>query len=86
MQLWFADSPEDAYEDPTFHRSRSHDYVAQEVKAVRENLGASEIANFANHKFTGSWGSGFLGLVFLQVICLSADESTFRQCFLRVAS
>ncbi|MEY8243671.1 MAG: aminomethyltransferase family protein, partial [Gammaproteobacteria bacterium] len=58
--LWFADSPEDAYEDPTFHRSRSHDYVAQEVKAVRENLGASEVASFANHKFTGSGARAFL--------------------------
>ena len=58
--LWFADSPEDAYEDPTFHRSRSHDYVAKEVKAVRENLGASEVASFANHKFTGSGARAFL--------------------------
>jgi len=58
--LWFADSPEDAYEDPTFHRSRSHDYVAREVKAVRENVGASEVASFANHKFTGSGARAFL--------------------------
>ena len=58
--LWFADSPEDAYEDPTFQRSRSHDYVAKEVKAVRENLGASEVASFANHKFTGSGARAFL--------------------------
>ena len=58
--LWFADSPEDAYEEPTFHRSRSHDYVAKEVKAVRENLGASEVANFANHKFTGNGARAFL--------------------------
>jgi len=61
--LWFADSPEDAYEDPTFHRSRSHDYVAKEVKAVRENLGASEVASFANHKFTGSGARAFLDRV-----------------------
>jgi len=38
--LWFANSPEDAYEEPTFHRSRAHDYVAKEVKAVREKVGA----------------------------------------------
>ncbi|MDC0238862.1 FAD-dependent oxidoreductase [Candidatus Thioglobus sp.] len=61
--LWFADSPEDAYEDPTFHRSRSHEYVAQEVKAVRENLGASEVASFANHKFTGSGARAFLNRI-----------------------
>jgi dimethylglycine dehydrogenase len=45
--LWFAASPEDAYEDPTFHRSRSHGYVAKEVEAVRASVGASEVANFA---------------------------------------
>ena len=33
--LWFADSPEDAHEDPTFERNRSHDYVARECEAVR---------------------------------------------------
>ena len=32
---WFADGPDDAYEDSTFHRSRAHGYVAEEVKAVR---------------------------------------------------
>lgn len=61
--LWFADSPEDAYEEPTFHRSRSHDYVAKEVKAVRESVGAMEIANFANHKFTGKGARAFLGRI-----------------------
>lgn len=61
--LWFANSPEDAYEEPTFHRSRSHDYVAKEVKAVRESVGAMEIANFANHKFTGKGARAFLGRI-----------------------
>jgi len=58
--LWFANSPDDAYEDPTFHRSRSHDYVANEVKAVRTSVGASEVANFANHRFTGKGAKAFL--------------------------
>ncbi len=31
---WLADSPEDAWEEPTFGRNRSHGYVAREVKAV----------------------------------------------------
>jgi len=61
--LWFANSPEDAYEEPTFHRSRAHDYVAKEVKAVREKVGAIEIANFANHKFTGKGARKFLDYV-----------------------
>ena len=52
--LWFADGPKDAHEEPTFQRSRAHDYVAREVKAVREAVGAIEIANFAKHSVTGT--------------------------------
>ena len=51
--LWFADGPEDAFEDPTFRRSRAHAYVAREVEAVRTKVGAIEIANFAKHEFLG---------------------------------
>ena len=51
--LWFANSPENAYEDPTFHRSRAHKYVEREVKTVRENVGGIEIANYAKHEFKG---------------------------------
>jgi len=58
--LWFANDPADAYEEPTFRRSRAHDYVAAEVKAVRENVGAIEIANFAKHRFKGKDARAFL--------------------------
>ncbi|MEP2532672.1 FAD-dependent oxidoreductase [Shimia sp.] len=51
--LWFADGPEDAWEDPTFERNRSHDYVAREVHAVRTGVGGIEIANFAKHVIKG---------------------------------
>ncbi len=51
--LWFANGPEDAHESPTFQRPRAHDYVAREVKAVREAVGALEIANYAKHEFKG---------------------------------
>lgn len=51
--LWFADSPEDAWEDPTFERNRSHDYVARECDAVRNGVGGIELANFAKHSITG---------------------------------
>lgn len=51
--LWFADSPEDAWEDPTFGRNRSHDYVGAEVKAVREGVAGIEVANFAKHEIKG---------------------------------
>jgi dimethylglycine dehydrogenase len=58
--LWFANDPADAHEEPTFRRSRAHDYVAAEVKAVRENVGAIEIANFAKHRFKGKDARAFL--------------------------
>jgi dimethylglycine dehydrogenase len=61
--LWFADSPEDAHEEPTFRRSRAHGYVAREVKAVRENVGLVEIANFAKHSFVGPDARKFLDYV-----------------------
>ncbi len=51
--LWFADNPDDAFEDPTFERNRSHPYVAREVKAVREGVAGIEIANFAKHVIKG---------------------------------
>ncbi|MGC6517176.1 MAG: GcvT family protein [Candidatus Puniceispirillaceae bacterium] len=58
--LWFADGPEDAYEDPTFERNRSHDYVAREVKAVRSAVGGIEIANFAKHEIKGEGARAWL--------------------------
>ncbi|MDY0885497.1 FAD-dependent oxidoreductase [Dongia soli] len=61
--LWFADGPADAHEQPTFNRSRAHDYVAREVKAVRENVGVIEIANFAKHEFKGPGARAYLDRV-----------------------
>jgi len=58
--LWFANNPEDAYEDPTFERNRSHDYVAREVKAVREGVAGIEIANFAKHAINGPGARAWL--------------------------
>ncbi|MBT7615233.1 MAG: FAD-dependent oxidoreductase [Alphaproteobacteria bacterium] len=58
--LWFADGPEDAHEDPTFRRSRAHDYVAREIEAVRTAVGAVEVANFAKHDFRGPGARAFL--------------------------
>ena len=58
--LWFADGPEDAHEQPTFRRSRAHAYVAREVKAVREAVGALEIANFSKHAVSGPGAREFL--------------------------
>ncbi|MEM9277861.1 MAG: FAD-dependent oxidoreductase [Pseudomonadota bacterium] len=57
---WFALDPDDTHEEPTFRRNRSFDYVAAEVKAVREAVGAIEIANFAKHEFKGPGARKFL--------------------------
>tara|TARA_B100001250_G_C19756390_1_gene770290 strand:- start:412 stop:1611 length:1200 start_codon:yes stop_codon:yes gene_type:complete len=61
--LWFAKNPKDAHENPTFKRSRCHDYVAEEVKAVRNSVAATEIANFAKHEFTGKGARKFLDYI-----------------------
>jgi len=61
--LWFANDPEDAHEEPTFRRSRAHDYIAEEVKAVREKVGIVEIANFGKHRFQGPGARVFLDRV-----------------------
>jgi len=61
--LWFAKDKEDAFEDPTFKRSRSHDYVRSEVDAVRTKVGVSEIANFSKHEFTGTGARKFLDFI-----------------------
>jgi len=58
--LWFADGPDDAHEEPSFERNRSFDYVAREVRAVREAVGGIEIANFAKHEFKGSGARQYL--------------------------
>ena len=58
--LWFAHGPKDAFEEPTFRRSRAHDYIAAEISAVREFVGAVEVANFAKHRFTGAGARAFL--------------------------
>ena len=58
--LWFANNPDDAHEDPTFERNRSHDYVAREVEAVRSGVGGIEIANFAKHVIKGKGARAWL--------------------------
>jgi dimethylglycine dehydrogenase len=61
--LWFANDPNNAHEDPTFRRSRSHSYVSAEVEAVRNRVGATEIASFAKHEITGLGSRKFLDYI-----------------------
>jgi len=58
--LWFADSPAEARETPTLRRSNAFEFVGAEVAAVRGAVGAVEIANFAQHEFTGRGAAAFL--------------------------
>lgn len=58
--LWFANGPEDAHEEPTFNRNRSHDYVAAEVAVVRNAVGMIEIANFGKHRVEGPGARAWL--------------------------
>jgi len=58
--LWFAGKPSAAVEQPTLRRSNAFDYVANEVRAVREQVGVLEIANFAKHEVRGSGAQDYL--------------------------
>jgi len=58
--LWFADSPDTARETPSFRRSNAFPFVAEECRAVREGVGAIEIANFAKHEIRGPGAEAFL--------------------------
>jgi dimethylglycine dehydrogenase len=58
--LWFAGTPDKAKETPTFRRSNAFPYVAEEIKAVREAVGAIEIANYAKHEVAGPGAEAFL--------------------------
>ena len=58
--LWFGDNPDDAWEDPTFERNRSHEYVARECDAVRNGVAGIEVANFAKHVIKGAGARAWL--------------------------
>ncbi len=60
VPLWFAPSAEEAKDDLSFHRSNDFSHVAAEVKAVRESVGISEIANFAKYEVSGPGAEAFL--------------------------
>ena len=58
--LWFQRPGEDPRENVTFYRSNAFDVVAQEVKAVRERVGLTEVSNFAKYEVTGSGAEAWL--------------------------
>ena len=58
--LWFAPPGEEAQDVLSFHRSNDFKHVGNEVMAVRERVGVTEIANFAKYKITGSGAEAWL--------------------------
>lgn len=58
--LWFAPSKEEAHDVVSFHRSNDFEHVGNEVRNVRENVGVSEISNFAKYEVKGAGAEAFL--------------------------
>lgn len=58
--LWFAPSADEAQDVLSFHRSNDFPHVGAEVRAVREGVGVTEIANFAKYQVEGPGAEGFL--------------------------
>src|SRR5262245_3207119 len=58
--LWFQRPGLDPIEDVTFRRSNTWEPVAEEVAAVRERVGMTEISNYAKYRVTGPGAEAWL--------------------------
>ena len=58
--LWFAPSTDEAHDVVSFHRSNDFEHIGAEVKNVRENVGISEISNFAKYEVRGEGAEAWL--------------------------
>ncbi|MFK7856253.1 MAG: FAD-dependent oxidoreductase [Granulosicoccus sp.] len=58
--LWFAPDSESAQDIPSFHRSNDFEHVGNEVRAVRDGVGVTEIANFAKYRVNGPGAESWL--------------------------
>ena len=58
--LWFAPKGTEPKDIVSFHRSNDFEHVGNEVRAVRERVGVTEIANFAKYEVTGPGAEDFL--------------------------
>ncbi|MDF2372844.1 MAG: FAD-dependent oxidoreductase [Rhizobiaceae bacterium] len=58
--LWFAPEGTKAEDVLSFHRSNDFEHVGNEVRAVREGVGVTEIANFAKYEVTGEGAEAWL--------------------------
>jgi dimethylglycine dehydrogenase len=60
VPLWFAPEGHEPRDVLSFHRSNDFEHVGREVRAVRERVGVTEIANFAKYRVTGPGAEGWL--------------------------
>lgn len=58
--LWYAPSADNAHDVVSFERSNDFSHVAAEVKNVRENVGITEISNFAKYQVSGPGAEAWL--------------------------
>ena len=58
--LWFQEPGLEPMEDVTFRRSNAWTCVAEEVAAVRERVGVTEISNYAKYRVTGPGAEAWL--------------------------
>ncbi len=62
VPLWFA--PEGIRDEFSWRRSSDFAHVAQEVRAVRERVGLTEISSFAKYRVTGKGAQAWLDRMF----------------------
>jgi len=58
--LWFAPKGTEPKDIVSFHRSNDFEHIGNEVRATREGVGITEIANFAKYEVSGSGAEEFL--------------------------
>jgi dimethylglycine dehydrogenase len=61
--LWFAPGAAQAREDVTFHRSNAHAHVAEECRAVQEQVGLLETSNYGKIEVSGAAAEAWLSQV-----------------------
>lgn len=58
--LWFAPKGTEPKDIVSFHRSNDFEHIGNEVRATRERVGVTEIANFAKYEVSGAGAEDFL--------------------------
>ncbi len=58
--LWFAPKGTEPRDIVSFHRSNDFEHIGNEVRATRERVGVTEIANFAKYEVSGPGAEDFL--------------------------